>query len=198
MRVTTIMIFPLKLNIFCRISDSITQDNFNYSYFKEFPVFHDSLCCSAWAVIYHGDIYYYDDGDNMQVCQLAGPECQGESSAEHLHHVLGSDRFGHSHTQQAPAWNSTVQLPWQCTGNTHTLAALIIIKQISWSPVLSLFPGVHTGNHTHIQYTLTLKLRLSVLLCVFIFSCGRGWFLGDSPAPTQKSKSTYCWSDLNR
>ncbi|MEQ2224454.1 hypothetical protein ILYODFUR_007614, partial [Ilyodon furcidens] len=47
--------------------------------------------------------------------QTKGPECQGESAAKHLVHVLRSDRFSHRHTQQAAAWNCAGQLPWQRT-----------------------------------------------------------------------------------
>lgn len=127
----------------------------------------------AWAVIHDGDVYY-EDGVDMRACWLPGPECQGESSAEHLRHVFSSDRLSHSHTQQAPPWNSTVQLPRQHTGNTHTQCSVCFLV------------------HTHINIIYIHALVQWIYVCVLIFSCGRGWFLGDSPAPTQpKSKSTH-------
>lgn len=50
----------------------------------------------------------------------------------------------------------------------------------------------YTHNNTHVLYCIRgLLPQSSASMCVYmlIFSCGRGWFLEDSLAPPQKSKS---------
>lgn len=53
-----------------------------------------------------------------------------------------------------------------------------ILCTICWTHMLSLKSW----------YTKTTEC-IHVCLCVFVFSCGRGWFQEDSPAPPQKSES---------
>lgn len=45
-------------------------------------------------------------------CHLQGSDCQGQGPAAHGCHVIGPDRLGHRHPQQAgAAWDSTPCLP---------------------------------------------------------------------------------------
>lgn len=49
-------------------------------------------------------------------CRRAGPECQGQGVAQHLVHVLRSDRLGNGHPQQAPARDRSRLVPRKRTG----------------------------------------------------------------------------------
>lgn len=127
----------------------------------------------------------FDDVNVCVICCRVGPECQGEGSAEHLLHVLSSDRLSHRHTQQAPAWNSTGQLPRQRTGNTHTRtnahthAQCIYSLQINTENTRTLIiiksNSLYNMLDTHAQFEVVIHKNNRVYSCVFVCVCFQLW-----------------------